>query len=635
MSQPPPPPSQPPSGDGSGGAQQEPKKNLDGPQPPEGGGYGYPQQPPAAPQSGGVHEAPTMLGAQGPPPPPGAGGGQQPPPPPGMPPQQPPQGGYGYPQQPPQGGGYGFPQQPPQGGYGFPQQPPQGGGYGFPQQPPQGGYGYPQQGQPPYGQGPGMYPTAPPGAFGPGGPGNGSGGGNGKIIAIIAAAVAVVLVIGTVGWFLVKDDDGGTEAKGDTKGSSEGSTGGGGGGGGHPVNQDAKELFKIDSPKITDDDPVSVVGAWATDKTFAKATVNGIIGIDAAGGKQSWKLPLDGEVCAASRQVTKSGKAALIFAETKSSRAACSQIAVIDLDSGKKDWQAKMPGSDDASTLGLNMTISQDVVAAKWLGGSVAYKMSGGSALWKSKGDGDCKDEGFAGGKELMAVVSCGYDPQEFKVQKLNPKTGKSTWEFEPPKGVQSVSVISTDPVVLAVGAGTTVATDIMTVGEDAKLKAKISLGDHKYEPGCGTEVESCATVAADKDNVYLPSGEHQGDTSSTNEILAFDFNTGKPKWKSDAGGRRTIVPVRMDGDKLIAYKKPTYDAGGQIVGIDPAQQGKQTVYMRNPDASAETENNFAGITMREPPIYVNGRLFLQQTLISKDSTDSYAKYLGIGFGVQ
>lgn len=624
MSQPPPPepPNQPPSGDSPG------------------------RQPEDAGESSapGSQESPSLKkessGEQAPPPP-----GQPPQPPQGgfgAPPQSPPpggtpQGGYGYPQQPPQGG-YGYPQQPPpgapQGGYGFPQQPPPGapqGGYGFPQQPPPGAYGYPQQpGQQPYGQGPGMYPTAP-GGWGPGGPGTpGGGGGNGKVIAIIAAAVAVVLVIGTVGFFLINDDDGGNVAKRDKKSSQNG------GGGDKPASADGKELFKIESPKITGERSKIAVGGWATDEIFAKGAIDEIVAMNAASGEEEWKLKLDGEICAASKHATESGKTAVITAETKSSKAACNQMAVIDLKSGKKDWQEKMPNSERASTLGMNMTISQDVVAARWIGGSVAYKMSGGSPLWKSQSNGDCRDEGFAGGKELMAVVHCGgYSDPTVKVQKIDPKTGKSKWEFEAPSGVESAKVISTDPVVLAVGAGTSVATDVMTVGEDGELKAKISLGDHKYEPGCSTEVDSCATAVADKKYVYMPSGTHQGQTTSTNEIMAFDINTGKAKWKSDAGEGRNIIPIRMDGAKLIAYKKPTYAAGGQVVAVDPAAEGKQEVYLRNPDDSAQVENNFASISLRETPLYVNGRLFLQRSLVSKDNVGSYGKYIGIGFGAQ
>ncbi|OEV28886.1 hypothetical protein AN219_19585 [Streptomyces nanshensis] len=479
-----------------------------------------------------------------------------------------------------------------------------------------------------------MYPTAPQGGpYGPGGPGagpGGSGGGNGKVIAIVAAAVATVLAVVTVGFFLVSNDKG-TEAKDDGKTGTKGI-------GGKPASTEGKELFKIPSPKLTDEESVSVTGAWATDKIFAKSTINGIIGMDAARGKQAWKIDLDGQVCAASRHSTDDGKTAVVTAETKSSRAECNQIAVIDLNKGKKLWQEKMPNSERATTLGMNMTISQNVVAAKWIGGSVAYEMSGGTPLWKSEGTGSgCQDEGFAGGEELMAVVQCGsYSEPKLKVQKLNPKTGEANWEFDVPKGVQSARIISSDPVVIGVSAGTSSTTDVMTVGDDEKLKSKISLGDRKYDPGCSTGVESCASAVVDDDYVYLPSARHQGDDySSTNEIIAFDLETGKPKWKSDAGERRTITPVRMQGDKLIAYKKPTYGAGGQVVAVDPGKQGEQELYMRHPDDSSETENNFAGITLREPPLYENGRLFLHQTLISERSTGTYGKYLGIGFGAE
>lgn len=603
MSQPPPPPSQPPRGDSP-----EPEK---------------PQESPGLEKKDSP-QGPDAGAPQAPPPP------AEPPQQPGQPPQPP--GGFGAPPQPPAGGGYGYPQQPAPGGFGAPPQPPAGGGYSYPQQPPQPGggygYGYGQQPGQPYGQAPGMYPTAP------GAPGAGSGGGNGKMIAIVAAAAAIVIAVVTVGFFLLSGGEKDHKADGGEKTGTEGVEG-------KPATTEGKELFKIPSPKLSGENTASVTGAWATDEIFAKTTVNGIIGMDAAAGKQAWKIDLDGQVCAASRHSTDDGKTAVVTGETTSSRANCNQMVVIDLNKGKKLWQEEMPNSDRATSLGMNMTVSRNVVAAKWIGGSVAYKMSGGAPLWKSEGSaagGECQDEGFAGGKELMAVVQCGGygSDAKLKVQKLNPKSGKATWEFDVPKGVQSARVVSADPVVIAVGAGSSSTTDLMAVGEDQKLKSKISLGDRKYDPGCSTGVESCASVVVDDDYAYLPSQRHQGDGyGSTNEIIAFDLDTGKPKWKSDAGERRTITPVRMLNGKLIAYKKPTYGAGGQVVAVDPAKQGEQELYMRHPDDSSETENNLAGITLREPPIYENGRLFLHQTIISKRSSSSYGKYLGMAFGTK
>ncbi|MCT2593041.1 PQQ-like beta-propeller repeat protein [Streptomyces sp. N2-109] len=608
MSQPPPPPSQPPTG--GPGAPQDPPPGPPGGNP---GGYGYPQGP-----------------------------GQ-----PGQPGQP---AGYGYPQQPPQppGGGFGAPTPPPPGGFGAPTPPPppygqsgqptQPGQYGAPGQP--GQYG---QGQPVYGQDPSMYPTAPPGMMpGPGSPGGGQGGGgNNKMIMIIAAVVAVVLIaVGGV-FFMTKDDGGDDkkdESKGDDKGSSQGTEGGDSGGSGDkgdggsskPSSTKGGMLFSLDAPKVND--LTSVAGLWGTEDIFAKSTVNAILGIDPKSGTEKWKIPLDGAVCAASRHQTDDNKTAVVTQETKSSKADCNQMVVIDLDKGKKVWQETMPGAD---TRGVeNVTISQGTVASAWIGGSVGFKITGGKPLWSAK-PGDCRDEGYAGGKKLVAVVECGsYGDSEFKVQTLDPKTGKKQQEFEVPKGVETLSVASTDPMVLVVGAGEVSATDIMTVSPEGKLMAKIPLGD-RYEVDCDIETEACKDIAVGKDALYLPTAAHEdgSGTGRTNEIMAFDLKTGKTKWKSSAGEGRSITPLTVEGDNIIGYKLPTYDEGGEIVGVEPAK-GKQTLWFTL--GSSKVEDGFVAFSLLDRALFAHGRLYLQTDLISeRDSSGSGRKYLAAGFGVE
>ena len=569
-------------------------------------------------------EQPQASSAQETPPQPG-----QPPQPPagafGSPPAQPPQGGYGYPQQPPQtGGGYGYPQQPPgapQGaGYGFPQQPPGApGGYGFPQQPPQ-GYGYPQQpGQPPYGQNPAMYPTQPPGGY-PGGPGAPGGDGNGKIIAIIAAAVAVVLVIGTVGFFLIDDDGGGeTEAKGDKKSTSKGS-----GGGGKPASTEGEELFKIDSPKLSGEDSKYALGGWATDEVFAKGTIDAVVGMDAASGDKKWDLALDGEICAASKHMTESGKTAVITQETKSTKAACNQLAVFDVNSGKKEWQEKMPAADDATTLGMNLTIAEDVVAAKWIGGSVAYKISGGSPLWRSKGSNECRDDGFAGGKELMAVVECGdYSDPKIKVQKLDPKTGKSTWEFEAPDGVESARVISTRPRRPRRRRGH----EHRHGRDDRRRRREAQVQDLAGRPQVRPRMQHRHRVLRHRgrrQEVRLhalgpaPGRDHVRRTRSWP-------STSRPASPSGSRTPATAAPSSPSAwtarSSSRTRSRPTTRAARSWPST-PTAQGKQEVYLRNPDDSAQVENDLGSISLRDGPLYVNGRLFLQRSLVSKSSAE-------------
>jgi outer membrane protein assembly factor BamB len=542
-------------------------------------------------------------------------------------------------QAPPPAGGFGAPQ--PWSGY--PGQPSAG---GRPGQPPYGqqSYGQPPYGQQSYGQSPygqqgyGMYP--PQTQFPGGGIPPSGGRSKRRLLVIVGAAVAVVLVVAGGVWFAAKDDGGKNEAKNsqDADGKKGDQSEVTGGGGGKPKNTDAKLLFQVPYPSI-DTDVMPVNGQWATEKTYAKSEVYSIVGYDAVGGNQTWKIPLDGQICAASRQMTDDGKTAVIFQDKKIGKDGryqrCSEMAVIDVDAGRKVWQKSMPNSDTAGS-GMGMTISQDVVAAAWIGGSVAYRIDGGEELWKASESADCADAGYAGGKALIAVTGCPSPVTgPFQVQKLNPETGEPLWAYSVPRGIQNVSVVSSDPVVLAVSAGEISETDLMALDEQGKLRSKISLGKgqygSKYLPHCDLEVESCKTVAVDQDTLYLPSEEHQGssDYGRTNEVIAFDLSTGKPKWKSDAGEKRTMVPLAMEGDNVIAYVRPTYDSGGQIVAIEP-KAGQQTVYLRFPNGTAEAENSLS--PENGEALYAHGRFFLAHDTLSKSSSQ-YNKYLVLAFG--
>ncbi|MDF4251151.1 hypothetical protein [Streptomyces sp. WMMB303] len=602
MSQPPPPPSQPPSG--GFGTPQEPPRDPQG-QP----AYGYPQQPGQPPQ--------------------------QPP----QPPQSPPPGGYGYPQQPGPPG----PPGPPPGPPGPPPGPP------GPAGPPAGGqhsaptmaYGQPaapygQSGQSgPYGQQP------PPGYQGPGGPGGpvpgGPGGGkkNTKLIALIAAAVAVVLIAGAGVFLFTRGDDEGGK-KDESKGGSQKSKGDGLET--KPKSTKGDELFSIKDPKVKD--YTKVPGAWATDKVFAKVSVKELLIVDLKTNEQKSPVSLKGEVCSASNGMTERHEVAMVVRETISSNASCNRMVAVDVDTGKIVMDEKMSGAKDESS-NDNVAISGDTVASAWIGGSAAYDIPSGKQLWKSKSS-NCRDEGYSGGKELYAVTECGsFSKPQISVQRLDPKNkGKATWKFDVPKGAKNVRIASTDPLVLVVGAGSELTSDVMTVGEDKKLKARISIDDNYVRP-CGVEVDSCYNIAVGKDTVYLATEEHSGkaEYGRTNEIMAFDFNSGNTKWKAEAGEKRSFVPIRMDGPNLLAYKLPDYDAGGEVVSIEPGK-GKQTLLLKMPrveQGEGEQAFNISASSLREPLRFESGRLFLNSSTVSKpdgDYDDPFDK-LAAGFGPQ
>ncbi|MEC4015217.1 outer membrane protein assembly factor BamB family protein [Streptomyces sp. H27-D2] len=643
MSQPPQPPNQPPQG--GFGAPQDPAPGSAGGAPapgqPQGQpGYGYPQTPAQPPQAPAAPPTPPAA-------PPAPAYGQQPSY--GYPNQQPPS--YGYPGQPPQPGqqppSYGYPGQP--GQQGQPGQPPS---YGYPNQQP--GYGYPGQPPQPGQQQYGMYP---PQAQFPGGQPP-QGGGNQKrnrMIIIVSAVVALVLIIG--GGVLIVSKDSGSDGKNDESKSSGGTTGGGGGdkgkpGGttGVPVRETVetkptistgKLLFNVPVPALGKKDIIDVGGSWATEKTYAKPTLYGIEGFDVETGKLRWKIPLDGVICGASRSVTEDNQTAITFEAGKrpdaktGGREPCSQIAVLDLDKGKKLWQETMPNADDASGQLADVAISDGVVAAGWGWGSAAYRMSGGEPLWQTSATSKCKDKGFTGGKDLVSVVQCGeMGEEQLRVQKVDPISGKPKWTYDVPPGIERVSVASSSPAVIFVVAGDYKPTDAIAIDEKGEMRSKISLESGKYEPECDSEVDSCHTVAVGNDTLYMPSKEHEGGGgafSETNEIVAFNLATGKPKWRSDAGKDRKFTPLRMSGDKIIAYMEPTYDKGGKVLSLDPAN-GDQTEYLQFPTSTRDAENKLRPSSYTEFPVYEHGRLFLGQNLLA-GGTLGDDTYRALAFG--
>ncbi|MFH9726817.1 PQQ-binding-like beta-propeller repeat protein [Streptomyces sp. NPDC017254] len=629
----PPPPNQPPDPQGGFGAPTPPQ-----PEP----GYGYPQQ---APQ-----------------PEPGYGYPQQPP---ATPPQQP----YGSPATPPQP--YGYPQQQDQ-GYGYPQQPPtppqqpygeQQQGYGDPQQPHGGGYQQPVQ--PPYG-----YPTQPQQSYGgyqQPAPAPAPGGGkklSAQLQIVIAAVVAVVLIVGAGIWYAGSEGDGkGGDAKG-TGGTSQGTGGDAGqtggsnsglGGGGKekaPANTKATMAFSVEVPKVADLTDVS--GSWLTDTAYVKTGVNSVVGYDRDKGTVLWTLPLTGQVCGASRHKTADNKVPILFEAKK--RVApryyqfCTEVGMVDLNTGKLLWSTSITGgtAGDQKVRFSEVTLSGNTVAAGGTDGGAAFDANNGNPRWKPQAnDENCYDLGYGGGAGLVAVRKCGpYGSQYVMIQNLDPVSGAPLSQFKMPTGVEYASIISTKPLVVAADVGESAGdgsgiSDFFSVDEKTgKLKAKITADADHYAARCrSTRVEACRGALVGNGRLYVPTEDHEGSSGEygdeTNEIIAFDLATGRtaPE-KADAGDRYTLVPLRMDGGDLIAYKEPPYDKGGRIVSIHGGTM-KETVLLENPgERSIRTVETSFSLSSAEM-LYGDGRLIIAETSISKPrGTTTDKKYLMVSFAV-
>ncbi|MFF0222675.1 PQQ-binding-like beta-propeller repeat protein [Streptomyces sp. NPDC004629] len=627
MTQPPSPPNQPPQQGGFGPPQGPP------PQQPAPGGFGAPQ-PPAGP--------PTPPAPQGPPATPpgfgkapeqGPGHPQQPLPAPQTPPPPPP--GYGYPQapQPPQGA----PQAPP--GYGYPGQQPgpyaQPNAYG-----PQPGYGYPGP--------PGMPQQPQPGP--PGGPAKSKA----PLIIIVSAVVAIALIV--VGGLVYAKSSGDDSSKKDTANSSGGTGGkddkddkGGSGGAGTggkekaPADTASKVLFQVPLP--TTDDTVVTTGSWLTDKVYAKSGIAEIVGYDPVKGSKLWTVKLPGPVCGATDHITSDNKTAVVFQPRmpkKGSTEGCSQLALIDLDAGTKLW-TKTVNSGDRPINFDNVTIAQNTVAVGSTSGGAAFDLSG-RVLWQPKPADTCYDAGYGGGARLVAVRKCGsYDNRQLHIQTIDPKSGKVISEYEMTAGIEYAAIVSTDPLVVAADVGDSAGdgsgiSDYFSIdNKTGKLRARISAPGEDYAGRCDgiSRIEYCRQLVVGGDKLYVPTEEHDGSGqySKTNEIVAFDLATGKQTGqRGDAGDGYTITPLRMDGANLIAYKRPPYDKGGQIVSID-GSSFKETELLENPATKAVRDAETSMLPDYAEIRYAQGRLYMSAVFAHKTNSTYGKEYLAVAFG--
>ncbi|MFD0137890.1 PQQ-binding-like beta-propeller repeat protein [Streptomyces sp. NPDC127159] len=580
----------------------------------------------------------------------------QPPPPPN----QPPPGGFGAPQDPPPGG-FGAPQDPPpaQGpGYGTPpppQTPPppaQGPGYGYPQapNPPQQPYGYPQQpgygypNQQPYGSA----PTVPLGAQAP--QGGGRKGLSAQVWIIVAAVAAIALIIGGGVWYANDRDDKGGNSASDGGKDDKGPTGGSGSGGAEekaPTDTAAKVLFQLPMPVVKNDSSVQVAGSWATDKAYVKSGVAEIDGYDPDKGTKLWTIKLPGPVCAVSRYTSEDDRTAILYQSgmpTKDKPSyGCTEVAAIDLGAGRKLWTGSAKAGDDKISFG-NITQSGNTVALGSTSGGAAFDLASGRSLWSPKPGDTCYDAGYGGGPALVAVRKCGqYGARQLHIQTIDPKSGQVKSEYKMATGIEYASVVSTDPLVVAADVGDSAAgsgiSDLFSIdNKTGALRTKISLPAKTYAARCDgiTQTEACTQIAVGNDRVYVPTKEHEGSAGGygeTNEIVAFDLGTGKLNGqRADAGDGYTLCPLRMDGGNIIAYKRPPYDKGGQIVSIDGGSF-KPTELLENPssesvrNAESRFSPDYAEIRYR------SGHLYMAQVFADKLSGSGDGRYLAVAFG--
>ncbi|MDN3025254.1 PQQ-binding-like beta-propeller repeat protein [Streptomyces sp. S.PB5] len=398
--------------------------------------------------------------------------------------------------------------------------------------------------------------------------------------------------------------------------------------------------------KTNDAKPRYAPGTWATDKVMVKGVADRLEGYDIAldADEKAWTRKLDGHICATSRHVTADGRTAVVVQPPQPAgsekEGVCDRVVFFDLDTGKKLWQKKMPGAGSAFVTTTNLTLTKGVVAVAWGQGSVAYDMKSGKQLWNSTLGSKCEDKALAGGRALLSLLSCGSLPDvTFQVQELDPRTGKARWTYRVASGVQTVYLPSSDPPVLAVAAGDSEVTDLISLDGEGRHRTTIALNG--YEAKCGEryfglsffgEYEACDGVVVGRTRAFVTSDENIAAGEPSDWIVAFDLATGRTTGKFDGRELQKVHPLRMSGDDLLIYRRGAGAvAPAAVVRWNPAtdQETPLLLFTLPEDDDGELSD-----PEQSDILYEKGRVFFGKRELAADDkypTDPVLMALAVG----
>ncbi|NGO78094.1 PQQ-binding-like beta-propeller repeat protein, partial [Streptomyces sp. YC504] len=447
-------------------------------------------------------------------------------------------------------------------------------------------------------------------------------------------AVALALLVGGGVWLGLGGDDAAPaddkqqEARFDGPGTEK-----------KPADSKAGLLFEVPDPPLAKGDFFVAPGSWVTEDTYVKTGIGKVVGFDVQSGRQVWEIALGGQVCGFTDKMVE-GRTGILFQDglpdEDGKYKPCTEIAALDLNAGMMLWRASVKRSG-TKTVFHEIGVGAGKVAVAGDNGGAALDLDNGKLLWEPRPTEPCYDMAYGSGEDLVALQNCGQEGNDRAQVQLLDDAGKPRFTYKLPRNLGFAKIVSSDPLVVAAFADDMKLTDFFSIDRrKGTLRSKIAVDPARTMKTCTIDAHSeCPALAVGNDRLYLATTPRteSGKTGYVNEIVSYDLATGKATGqRADSRGKTPLIPLRMDGRDVLAYRVASTSTPGQVVRID-GRTFKETVYLSvSPDdENAEVLRHFAPGTVEFR--YGKGRLFMAELYIRPPYSKFEPPYLAAAFG--
>lgn len=381
---------------------------------------------------------------------------------------------------------------------------------------------------------------------------------------------------------------------------------------------DAKLNGKIAwSDTYIENDPFDAhpIGYWLTDSLFIRGSHTRLVAYQRKTGQKIWQLdaPKNRKFCGMTTSTdNRTGAVALDVETTERSRITkqperiCKDVQLVDLTTGQARWTTNQPAKAVGTPSSALVEMVGGFVIFQSDADGFGVEVTTGKRLWSTqtinRGEYDCTPQDLMPATtsgHFVGLWRCGFGSATTMFTGIvSPASGRIGQVTNLPKGsvdpswAGGIGIASTEPTLVVIPS---------PLGTDTEGKGRVLVLDTAGKPtmsipqtgsygtldltatGSSTDItvpdagrDRFRMSVVDGRTLYATTALDISQVGQENVVVAFDLDTGKPKWTAKAGAGDTVRLAGADKDGAVAMSTGTYQNPPQALRF-AAADGKRT----------------------------------------------------------